>query len=313
MIGLRTGSRLHFGLFRPGPVAQGQRRFGGVGLMLEDPGFLIRAFPSPSWAAEGPFSERVLYFANHVCEKLNEEVSPLRFVVEEAPPDHAGLGTGTQLGLSVARLITTAAGNADLRREDLAILAGRGRRSALGIYGFGLGGLLVESGKLEREALSPLVARMELPANWRVLLLLPPGERNWHGRREEAVFDSMPNQDFSDALRQLVLLELLPAAASADLDGFGEALYAFNRKAGEPFASAQGDLYAGLATAEAVQSLRALGVKGVGQSSWGPLVFAVAADAEQAAYLVREVARRCSFSPAFLRVVAPSRHGAVLL
>ena len=47
------------------------------------------------------------------------------------------------------------------------------------------------------------------------------------------------------------------------------------RRVGDYFAPAQGGRYASPAVAAVVARLRARGVRGVGQSSWGPTVFAV--------------------------------------
>ena len=79
-------------------------------------------------------------------------------------------------------------------------------------------------------------------------------------------------------LCRLVLLGMLPALAEHDLEAFGEALYDFNCRAGEPFAPVQGGVYAGPRIAEVVAFVRQQGVRGVGQSSWGPTVFAVTED-----------------------------------
>ena len=52
-------------------------------------------------------------------------------------------------------------------------------------------------------------------------------------------------------------------------------MYELNARAGDAFAAAQGGRYAAPAVTALVARLRGLGVKGVGQSSWGPTVFAV--------------------------------------
>ncbi len=74
---------------------------------------------------------------------------------------------------------------------------------------------------------------------------------------------------------------------AGDLDGFGEAVFEFNRRAGEPFAAAQGGAYAGPEVEAVVATIRGQGVKGVGQSSWGPSVFSVVRSAADAAARVK--------------------------
>ena len=87
---------------------------------------------------------------------------------------------------------------------------------------------------------------------------------------------------------------MLPALHEVDLPAFGEALYEFNRRVGEMFRPAQGSVYSQPATEEWVGFLRKQGVHGVGQSSWGPTVFAVL-EADQAEHLARHI--RNTFGP----------------
>src|SRR6266852_1372227 len=135
MIRVTTASRLHFGLFRVAPPSgqktPGNRRFGGVGLMVEAPGLRLTVHPAASWLAEGSHAERALVFAQRFAGTFPAGVlSPRLLVVERAPPEHAGLGTGTQLGLAVARALGSAAGRPDLDAVELARRVGRGERSA---------------------------------------------------------------------------------------------------------------------------------------------------------------------------------------
>src|SRR5262249_35136039 len=81
---------------------------------------------------------------------------------------------------------------------------------------------------------------------------------------------------------------MLPALHERDLAAFGEALYEFNRRVGEMFRPIQGGIYASPETEAIVHWFRDRGVKGVGQSSWGPTVFAVLAP-DDAAGLVHDL------------------------
>ena len=212
------------------------------------------------------------------------ERRPLQVLVEQCPAEHTGLGVGTQLALAVAKAVSVATGSRDLTALELASRVGRGERSAIGIHGFDRGGLLVEGGKCAGEAISPLIEQVEFPAAWRIVLLTPPGAV-WHGDRERAAFaTATPGEP--DALRRIVENEILPAAQASDLNAFGDAVYEFNRRAGEPFAIAQGGAYASPAIAELIAELRQIGIRGVGQSSWGPTVFAIVPDSDTALSLV---------------------------
>jgi beta-RFAP synthase len=274
MIRVRTPSRLHFGLFAlPADMvapAWPTRAFGGVGLMIEQPGLTVTAEPAASWRGEGPLAERGLAFARMVS------ATPMHIAVATTVREHVGLGTGTQLGLAVARAI-----RGDRSAVELARCVGRGQRSALGIHGFAQGGFLVEGGKRAPGAIAPLVSRAAFPEAWRVVLIIPRDLRGDHGPREQDAFRALgqgvPDPARTDALCGLVLLGMLPALAEVDLDAFGEALYDFNRRVGEMFRPWQGGLYAHPRIGALVAAVRAEGVRGVGQSSWGPTVFAIVA------------------------------------
>lgn len=311
-------SRLHFGLLSlptagpdrwPGIDGQSGlpvRHFGGVGLMVDRPGLAVRVEPANDWSTAGPLADRALGFARQVVGTLPPaERRPFRVTVEHAPVEHTGLGVGTQLGIAIARAIAVETGCA-WSVAELAVRAGRGERSAIGIHGFEHGGLIVEGGKLAGEPVSPLVARLPFPPDWVVLMFTPPGG-SWHGGLERQAFAQLaagPSAGETEVLCRLVLTGLLPAAASGDLDGFGEALYEFNARAGDAFAPTQGGRYAGPRVVELVARLRNLGIKGVGQTSWGPTVFAVVARAD-----ARAVSTQVSDAPA---VVAGASAGAVV-
>jgi predicted sugar kinase len=68
---------------------------------------------------------------------------------------------------------------------------------------------------------------------------------------------------------------MLPALQRRDCRAFGEAVYQFGRMAGECFAPVQGGPFATSEISLLVEAIRGRGVSGVGQSSWGPTVFAI--------------------------------------
>jgi beta-RFAP synthase len=207
-------------------------------------------------------------------------------LVERCPAEHTGLGVGTQLGLAVAKALAVAQGSPHDPAAALATRIGRGERSAIGIHGFDSGGLIVEGGKQPGQDVSPLVEHVTLPDVWRVVVFTPPGADRWHGDDERRAFATASGGEPA-ALLHLAETAISPAAARGDLDAFGEALHEFNRRAGEPFAAAQGGAYASAEIAALIAEVRGLGVRGVGQSSWGPTVFAVVGNHDAALSLVQ--------------------------
>jgi beta-RFAP synthase len=289
-------SRLHFGLFHvptdglehgPGtPV----RVFGGVGLMIDQPGVVVSARPAQSWQFEGTLASRAQVFAHRFLAGMTGTVQPLQVLVERCPAEHTGLGVGTQLGLAVGKALACELGEPGLSAVELAVRVGRGERSAIGVHGFDRGGLIVEPGKAPGEAVSPLLTRVLLPDEWRIAMFAPAGQLAWHGRRERQAFARADRPTgHTDTLCRIALLGMLPAAVAGDLPAFSEAVHEFNRRAGEPFVPAQGGVYAGPDAAELIATVRRLGVPGVGQSSWGPSVFAVVESQDRAVWLVQQL------------------------
>lgn len=299
MIRVVAPSRLHFGLFHvpTGGQHENERAFGGVGLMIDAPAVVVTARLADSWRFEGRHASRAQAFAMKFMRTLSEdEQRPFQLLVEQCPEEHTGLGVGTQLGLAVAKALAVATGHGDWSSVELALRVGRGERSAIGVHGFDRGGLLVEAGKREGDTVAPLIALVALPPTWRVVLLRPPAPA-WHGDRERAAFAAASSGE-SEALRRLTEAAILPAAQAGDSAAFGDAIHEFNRRAGEPFAAVQGGPYASPAIAELIAELRRLGIRGVGQSSWGPTVFAIVSDTDTALSLVLRYRSRLPVSTA---------------
>jgi beta-RFAP synthase len=318
MITVQAPSRLHFGLISLAPEARwpnsegacvvAGRVFGSVGLMVQEPGLRVHVEPAQTWWAEGPLAQRALDYSLRLRGKSNVPglsipiLPPHKIVVEQAPREHVGLGTGTQLALAVARALAPEMGWDQETVAGLAQMMGRGRRSALGIHGFIRGGFLVDGGIPPKGAgVAPLLTRCVFPASWRIILVIPAGVQGLHGEQEQEGFADLRTCSAplatTDTLCRLVLLGMLPALLEQDVAAFGEALYDFNRRVGEIFAPVQGGPYSHPIVADLVAFIRQQGVAGVGQSSWGPTVFAVVADADEAKRLATTIRDRFAFGP----------------
>jgi beta-ribofuranosylaminobenzene 5'-phosphate synthase len=278
-------ARLHMGMLDAagGPA----RRFGGFGVALSRPAAVVEASPSDDVSAEGPDAERALAVARRCRDALGLE-GGARVRVLEAIPAHVGLGSGTKLALAVTAALAELAGQTP-EPGAIARAAGRGARSAVGLWTFVLGGLVVEGGVRQGvEQPAPLVARHDMPEEWRCVLVIPHAEPGLSGPAEEEAFGRLrPDSDRAALIAQLVLTSLLPGLAERDVAEFGAALTHVQRLVGESFASVQGGVFHPRAGA-VVDALLRLGAAGAGQSSWGPAVYGIVGD-EQAG---RELARR---------------------
>ena len=292
-VSVTTGSRLHFGLIGWGP--EHPRQFGGVGVMIEPPRLQLRASAAPAFSAHGPLAGRAAAVVKRLVRHWQLNATPgCRLEVVSAPPEHAGLGTGTALALATASALARCLLRGEPSLEENVLATGRGLRSAVGAHGFSHGGLIYEDGKAAGDVLGRLQARVTLPSEWRFVLVRTGGPPGLGGDEERRAFELVPATPVktSAELRCLAADVIVPAAEAKDFQVFASAVADYNRLAGSCFASVQHGDYASAEIADLVAALRNRGIDGVGQSSWGPTVFAIVPDESAAhelvSWLVRE-------------------------
>jgi beta-ribofuranosylaminobenzene 5'-phosphate synthase len=273
-ITVETPARLHFGLLDLRTSAT--RRFGGIGAPA--PGFTTRLTVSlaPTVTATGDDADRAAEFAGRFLDHYRLP-GGATIHIERAIPPHSGLGSGTQLALAIALALADLHGVAATVSE-LARAIGRARRSAVGTWTFAGGGFVVEGGQRSGAAgASPLLARMMFPSTWRCVVAIPDARPGLSSEAEAAAFAQLPEPAASDVERvaYLVLVGLLPALAENDVSAFGAALTEIQEINGRWFSHAQGGTFAPGASADLVEAMREWGAAGVGQSSWGPAVYAI--------------------------------------
>jgi beta-RFAP synthase len=302
-------SRLHFGLLSFGNTDR--RRFGGAGVMLATPNCRVSIRAAGQFEVSGCQSTRARQFALRWAETADRPGElRCRIDVLAAPPCHVGLGSGTQLALATAAGLDCFFELPTKTAEQLATCVGRGLRSAVGTHGFLRGGFVAEPGKAVGEALAPLGQRLSVPDAWRFVLIRPTDRLGRHGEAERSAFTKLqPVPAEKTEILELELQErMVPALERQDCEAFGESVYRYGVLAGECFAACQGGPFASSRLAAIVGRVRALGVAGVGQSSWGPTLFAILPDDCQARKLVDQLASELE-STVKLQVVAPNNRG----
>jgi beta-ribofuranosylaminobenzene 5'-phosphate synthase len=310
---VRAPVRLHFGMFSFGHTEGPQ--FGGVGMMVEPPGVQISVRPAPRFAATGPLAARAETFVGSCCRAWNMGGLPdCALTVERAPDPHSGLGVGTQLGLAVATGLARFLNRPLTNPKELASSAGRGLRSAVGTYGFLHGGLIVDAGKQAHEVLGKLELRHDIPEQWRIVLTRSEPEAGLSGRPEADAFARLPPVPghVTSELWEVTRSLMLPALERSDVQEFGEAVYRFNVLAGSTFAPIQGGPFASARSAELVAAIRRFGVPGVGQSSWGPTLFAITGDQTQAESLVAWLTKEQGVCADNVSIARPNNQGATI-
>lgn len=310
LIRVCTPCRLHFGMFSFGH--SGRPQFGGVGVMVEPPCVEVELRPADRFDVAGDHVDRVQRFVEMACHRWHVSPLPRCRIRVSSPPNHIGLGVGTQLGLALAAGLRQIVGLPVLPVEELATSVGRSRRSAVGTYGFDRGGLIVDSGLDANSRQTRLVQRIAIPATWRFVLIRPSHLQGLAGDREVEAFAGLPAVPFqvTDELWRITEQEIVPAVKAADCEAFGEAVYRFGHLAGECFAAVQGGPFASREVASLVAAIRKIGVAGVGQSSWGPTVFAAVADDASADSLVHWLQNEPSCQGCEVTIARPNNCGA---
>ncbi len=293
-VSVTAPARLHMGFMdMNGELG---RRFGSLGLCLSQPctRLTIRDTSDGKSAARGPSSKRALACARTFLKSFNVG-RDVQIELEEAIPEHVGLGSGTQLslavGVAIARLFEV-----NVCLSEIANRVERGTRSGLGIGAFDLGGFLVDGGRGADTLVPPVISHIAFPEAWRVLLIFDRERRGIDGLEEHIAFEQLPKMAPSKVshICRLVLLQVLPALVEADYCGFGYAITEIQEMIGDHFAVWQGGRFSSPLARDVIARLKAQGVLGVGQSSWGPTGFAVFDHETRAYQVLRDLRARCN-------------------
>ena len=286
---VEAAARLHLGFLDLN--GECGRRFGSLGVAIEHPRCVLEARPASRVEASGESAADVL----PVLEALGRSAGADPAVavrILETIPRHAGLGSGTQLRLAAALAASRVLG-LRLPIAELARLGGRGRRSGIGIAVFEQGGFVVDAGHRNgTDELPPVIMRYAVPDDWRFVVVTPTDTRGLSGTPEEQVFRNVPpiGSDQVGRICRLVLMKAAPALLTDDIRAFGEAITEVQQLVGEHFAPYQGGgVYASPTGKRAVELALERGAVGVGQSSWGPTVFALTRGPAAAGALAAEL------------------------
>ncbi|MEW4487734.1 beta-ribofuranosylaminobenzene 5'-phosphate synthase family protein [Thalassoglobus sp. JC818] len=279
---IETGARLHFGPLSYRPEVG--RHFGGIGLMIREPGVSLRFSADAERDDSDRSGESIVVFdecsrASAIAKTIREARPdwdrPIDIDVASEIPSHQGLGSGTQLSMAVAEGLASLHGVNDLSLCELASLGRRGSRSTIGLHGYQTGGFLVDAGHAPGAALGELACRIEFPENWPVVLVTPPQSSGLSGEGEAEAFAELSpmSQEMTGELCRLVLTGILPGIQSQVFSEFCHALQRYGDLAGEFFREVQGGRYSHSEMEGLAKRIAQLADPVcVVQSSWGPTV-----------------------------------------
>ena len=296
-IHVRAPARLHLGfLDLNGGLG---RHFGSIGLAVDShhthlslTGKKEPQHPvvSVSVATHNRITKLINQFYLTLAPHIPTDLRLASMNVHSLIPEHAGLGSGTQLALAVGRLLATYH-QIDISTAKIAQALDRGKRSGIGISTFDSGGFVVDAG-LGPNSLTPArLFQQAFPSQWRLVMLMDKNHQGIHGESEIQAFQNLPKfpLQHSQHICHLTLMQLLPALIEQDIDLFGSAVSDIQGLIGQHFAPAQGGQYTSKPIAKLLDHAKLLGFNGMAQSSWGPTACVFTDSLLQADRLIAEL------------------------
>ena len=289
-------ARLHLGfLDLNGQIG---RKFGSIGVAIDSHQTVIEVTASSqdetiitgkvlTTALKQRIHKIVEKFYTSLGQQIKLENRAVTIELQQAIPEHAGLGSGTQLTLTIASaLCQFHAIQADT--SEIAHSMGRGQRSGIGITTFDRGGFVVDAGLKPETQVPPAIIHHYFPPDWRIVMILDEGQQGVHGAQESTAFKTLPPfpQQHAQIICHQTLMKLVPALYEQDLENFGNAITVIQSLIGQHFAPAQGgDQYTSPKVAALLRYAHTLGHSGIAQSSWGPTGCIFVADEDRAMQL----------------------------
>ena len=230
---------------------------GGIGVALKEPFLKIEVSAVDKETEQRANTEEIVT----ILERLKERTQPTlrgnyRVKILKELPSHVGLGSRTQLSLSVAKAISVLE-NRNYHALDLAKLVGRGGTSGIGTAAFENGGFILDGGHLFRLASAdstkehenevpktsflpssaamfpppPVLFQQPLPEDWFFVVAIPEVKRGAHGLEEISIFKRYCPVEREEVAKicRIVLMRILPSVLENDIHTFAESLTMLQR------------------------------------------------------------------------------------
>ncbi|MFZ3148808.1 MAG: beta-ribofuranosylaminobenzene 5'-phosphate synthase [Methanothrix sp.] len=281
---IQTPSRLHLTL--TDLTGSSGRVDGGVGISLDEPNILLEAVRCEDLVAEGENANRALAAAQAVQKHL--DLGGARLSIRSGYRMHAGLGSGTQIGIAAGKAMCELY-NQQLSVREIARIIRRGGTSGIGTAAFETGGFLIDGGHSfgpgkDKMSFSPssacggvrpaaVIMRHDFPRDWKIILALPDIAKGAHGKKEVDIFQKycpLPAAQVHELCYQ-ILVRMVPSIVEENLDDFGAAV---NRVQEIGFKKIEVMLQHPVVHRLMAQ-MRQAGAACAGLSSFGPTVYAI--------------------------------------
>ncbi|HME54644.1 MAG TPA: beta-ribofuranosylaminobenzene 5'-phosphate synthase [Candidatus Lokiarchaeia archaeon] len=284
---------------------------GSVGFTLANPGWKIifetindtQLKISLPRHFEGNYVEKLVH---DILQQYNmsAETASMKISVMETISRHIGLGSKTQLALALAdgisRLLKLE--GTPLSKEILASVVKRGGTSGIGVTSYFIGGFIIDGGhdygegkekysflpsSASNAAPAPVLFRDELPDEWRIVIAIPHLVQGAHDAEEMNIFKECCPVPLNDVekLSHIILMKLMPAVKRKNFDDICECIKFFQTIG---FKKNEIDLR-GQSFRDMITAWQDAGAPCVGMTSFGPALYTIARDMDQANELKQSV------------------------
>ena len=263
-------ARLHFGFLEINSNYH-NNSFGGIGLSIDKFYTKIKVTKNVKIKIKGKCLDKASFFLNTFCRK--QKIKPKFLLnVEKSTPQHIGLGSGTQLALSIGRAISDLS-NLNLSIKKIANILNRSYRSNVGLINFKHGGFLIDL-KIKNKFFTN-INKVFFPEEWKIILIKDSKE-GLHGKNEANAFKKIKNFPEKNNVRliDLVLSKIYPSLIENNFNEFSKAITKLQSIMGNHFNVFQGGVFSSPAVSNVLNFLKKENVLGYGQTSWGPSGFA---------------------------------------
>ena len=257
---ITTNSRLHFGFLNIN--SRENYSFGGMGLSIDKYPTITtiskaREFKSNLSRA---LNKKIEGFIK--CNKVNKNIE-IKCV--ESPPSHIGLGSGTQLILSLEEALI----KFYRLNHTKTNIFNRTYRSGVGYNSYRYGGFIVDSPK-KNLSTNEAIFKYKFPKDWKIILLFDNKIRGTHGDKENKFFLDDSKSSLRKKLSDLTLNEIIPSVIYKDFDIFAKSLTQFQKINSSFYTSIQKSSYLSKHIGGIIKRVSSTFNVAVGQSSWGP-------------------------------------------
>jgi len=272
-LAIKTYYRIHLGFYR---FKDDPYIYGSLGSVINTPNFTMEVCVSEkSFSSVNSPSEESRELIEGILRELNLLKSGLTINLSGYLAHHVGLGSRTKIVMTTLKAIQKLL-NPRIDIVKNAVKFGVAQVSGIGLYTFLRGGFIIDSGLKKSAGGSyirpkPLI-RLLLPRNWRVIVALPEGVKGLREYEEKPALDNVITHPEQEALYRNLLI-VLNSIKNKDFKSFGEAITKIQVLTGKYFSRYQGGIFCCEESEHLVNALTKAGASGVGQSSWGPLVY----------------------------------------